>query len=63
MNTSLILLAFLGTTSEEVPMIVSYCAENQDRRSHLMSEQYANGLIHQEGQNIINYVTASQCIQ
>ncbi|VDK77053.1 unnamed protein product [Litomosoides sigmodontis] len=50
-------------TSEEVPMVVSYCAENQDRSSHLMSEQYANGLIHQEGQNVINYVTASQCIQ
>uniref|UniRef100_A0A0R3RSA1 ENT domain-containing protein n=1 Tax=Elaeophora elaphi TaxID=1147741 RepID=A0A0R3RSA1_9BILA len=53
--------------NEEVPMIVSYCAENQDGNrnhgSHLMPEQYANGLIHQEGQNVINYVTASQCIQ
>ncbi|KAL3990510.1 ENT domain family protein [Acanthocheilonema viteae] len=52
---------------EEVPMIVSYCAENQDgnhtRDSRLMPEQYANGLIHQEEQNVINYVTASQCIQ
>ncbi|CAG9535499.1 unnamed protein product [Cercopithifilaria johnstoni] len=52
---------------EEVPTIVSYCGENQDgnrnRGSHLMPEQYANGLIHQEDQNVINYVTASQCIQ
>ncbi|VDK63976.1 unnamed protein product [Onchocerca ochengi] len=55
------------TVSEEVPVIVSYRAENQDgnhnRTSHLMPEQYANGLIHQDGQNVINYVTASQCIQ
>ncbi|KAK6112832.1 ENT domain family protein [Brugia pahangi] len=53
--------------SEEVPMIVSYRTENQDqnlnRATHLVPEQYANGLIHQEGQNVINYVTASQCIQ
>ncbi|OZC08498.1 ENT domain protein [Onchocerca flexuosa] len=53
--------------SEEVPVIVSYRAENQDgnrnRTSHLMPEEYANGLIHQDGQNIINYVTAPQCIQ
>ncbi|EJW81449.1 ENT domain-containing protein [Wuchereria bancrofti] len=56
-----------GAVSEEVPMIVSYRAENQDqnlnRATHLVPEQYANGLIHQEGQNVINYVTASQCIQ
>ncbi|EFO24849.2 hypothetical protein LOAG_03641 [Loa loa] len=56
-----------GAINEEVPMIVSYRAENQDgnlnRASHLVPEQYANGLIHQEGQNVINYVTASHCIQ
>uniref|UniRef100_A0A915PEM3 ENT domain-containing protein n=1 Tax=Setaria digitata TaxID=48799 RepID=A0A915PEM3_9BILA len=53
--------------NEEIPMIVSYRGANQDgsrdRTSHLVPEQYANGLIHQEGQNVINYVTASQCIQ
>uniref|UniRef100_A0A1I8EWI0 ENT domain-containing protein n=1 Tax=Wuchereria bancrofti TaxID=6293 RepID=A0A1I8EWI0_WUCBA len=53
--------------SEEVPMIVSYSAENQDQNlnhaTHVVPEQYAIGLIHQEGQNVINYVTASRCIQ
>lgn len=48
-------------------MTVNHCAENQNgnrnRDSHLMPEQYTNGLIRQEGQNVINYVTASQCIQ
>ncbi|KAM3727397.1 BRCA2-interacting transcriptional repressor EMSY [Dirofilaria immitis] len=56
-----------GAVSGEVPMIVSYRVENQDgnrnRTSHLIPEQYANGLIHQDGQNVISYVTTPQCIQ
>lgn len=59
--------SFLGAVRKEAPMIASYHTANRDGNldhgSHMVAEQYANGLIHQEGQNIINYVTASQCIQ
>lgn len=50
------------TTSEQIPMIISYRGENRGE-SRLVPEQYANGLIRQEEHNVINYITASQCIQ
>ncbi|VDN46262.1 unnamed protein product [Gongylonema pulchrum] len=42
-------------------MAVDFGEEN--RGESVLPEQYPNGLIHQEGQSVINYVTASQCIQ
>lgn len=54
-------MKFFPGPGEEISMIVSY--GDDSRAERLLPEQYANGLVHQEGQNVVSYVTAPQCIQ
>ncbi|VDM98230.1 unnamed protein product [Thelazia callipaeda] len=52
-------------SNEGIPVLVSHHEENRiiNRDARIISGQFTNGLIRQENQNVISYVSTPQCIQ